>query len=113
MRRAMLHRTITGAKSLAGRRKRSRRPAGQGERTVKRGARTIFGGVALLCLALVAVLIGAQCVRAAVAGGAVLEDSSSPMSLVAAELDPSFVQKLADRMRAPYLRSLFLSAPRD
>jgi hypothetical protein len=81
------------------------------ERTVKRGARTIFGGVALLCLVLVAVLIGAECVRAAVTSDRAEAQSSSPASLVAAELDPTFVQKLVDRMRAPYLRSLFL--PRD
>jgi hypothetical protein len=68
-------------------------------------------------LALVAVLIGAECVRAAVSHhetiGLVAESSVpaapaapvAPANLVAAELDPVFMQKLADRWRGPYERS--------
>lgn len=57
-------------------------------------------------LVAVAVLIAAECVRA---GAGHYDDVTgsitAPTELVAAELDPVFVQKLAYRMRAPYVRA--------
>ena len=66
-----------------------------------------------VALALVAVLIGAECVRAAVShhetiGSAV--ESAGPADLVAAELDPVFAQKLAARSRRSYECSHQLTA---
>jgi hypothetical protein len=60
-------------------------------------------------LALIAVLIGAECVRAGVghyddATGSIAVTAQTTQ-LVAAELDPVFVQKLALRSRAPYQRA--------
>lgn len=75
----------------------------------KRILRTLTAGAKLLSvgLALAAVLIGAEYVRAA--GSHHEVDSAveeiSPTDLVAAELDPAFVQKLAERSRGPYERS--------
>jgi hypothetical protein len=72
-----------------------------------------FPGVKLLPagLALLAVLIGAECVRAGVdhydpyeTTGSIAGAATSG-DLVAAELDPVFMQKLAQRWRAPYERS--------
>jgi hypothetical protein len=64
-------------------------------------------------LALIVVLIGAEYVRAAAShrdtiGGGV--ESGVPAALVAAELDPVFMQKLTDRSRARYQRSHPLNA---
>ena len=81
-------------------------------KVVMTGARLIPAG-----LALIAVLIGAECVRAGVGyyddtTGSIPEAAVS--DLVAAELDPVFVRKLALRSRAPYERAHPLSAqPRD
>ena len=62
-------------------------------------------------LALLAVLIGAECVRAGVdhydpyeTTGSIAGAATSG-DLVAAELDPVFMQKLAQRWRAAYERS--------
>jgi hypothetical protein len=62
-------------------------------------------------LALLAVLVGAECVRAGAAHydqyettGSIAEPAA-PSDLVAAELDPVFTQKLAQRWRAAYERS--------
>jgi hypothetical protein len=57
-------------------------------------------------LAALAVLIAAECVRASVGHSDDITGSiAAPTELVAAELDPVFVQKLAYRMRAPYARA--------
>lgn len=59
-------------------------------------------------LTLIAVLIGAEYVRAAADQPAKYEnvaESTSPAGLVAAELDPVFAQKLVERVRGPYERS--------
>jgi hypothetical protein len=62
-------------------------------------------------LALLAVLIGAECVRAGVGHYDQYETTGSISrattagELVAAELDPVFMQKLAQRWRAPYERA--------
>jgi hypothetical protein len=64
-------------------------------------------------LALVAVLIGAEYVRAAVDQPETHEsvaESASPAGLVAAELDPIFAYKLVERVRGPYERSHRLTA---
>jgi hypothetical protein len=59
-------------------------------------------------LALAAVLVGAEYVRAEVhqpgTDGTIVE-SASPAGLGAAELDPIFAQKLVERVRGPYERS--------
>jgi hypothetical protein len=67
-----------------------------------------MGSVAPLVLALLAALIGAEYQRAMIHPGATLDSfaaSSSSAGTVPAELDPAFMQKLADRMRGPYERS--------
>jgi hypothetical protein len=59
-------------------------------------------------LAVMAILIGAECVRAGVARYDVtgsIAQSASATALIAAELDPTFAQKLVDRVRGPYQRS--------
>lgn len=62
-------------------------------------------------LALLAVLVGAECVRAGATHYDQYETTGSiagpttPTDLVAAELDPVFTQKLAQRWRAPYERT--------
>jgi hypothetical protein len=59
-------------------------------------------------LAVVAVLIGAEYVRAAVDQPETyvnVIDFASPAGLVAAELDPVFAYKLVERVRGPYERS--------
>lgn len=67
-------------------------------------------------LALLAVLVGAECVRAGVAHYDQYETTGSiagkaaPTDLVAAELDPVFTQKLAQRWRAPYERAHAVTA---
>jgi hypothetical protein len=72
-----------------------------------RSTRFVLAGMAAL-----AVLIAAECVRAAVGHS---DDTTSSVitatDLVAAELDPAFVQKLAYRMRAPYVRAHGLAEP--
>jgi hypothetical protein len=66
-------------------------------------------------LALVAVLIGAECVRAGVGyyddTTGSLSEAANSTDLVAAELDPAFVRKLALRSRAPYARAHPLTVP--
>jgi hypothetical protein len=66
-----------------------------------------MGSVAPLVLALLAALIGAEYQRATVHPATTLDSfaASSSADAVPAELDPAFMQKLADRMRAPYERS--------
>jgi hypothetical protein len=67
-------------------------------------------------LALLAILVGAECVRAGAAHYDQYETTGSiaapatPGDLVAAELDPVFMQKLAQRWRAPYERSHAVTA---
>jgi hypothetical protein len=56
-------------------------------------------------LAIMVVLIGGECVRAAGDHHTLDVEAMLPTELVAAELDPVFVQKLVDRMRAPFLRA--------
>jgi len=51
------------------------------------------------------ILIGAGSVRAAVNHHLVGKPSEAIITLPAAELDPAFQQKLADRMRGPYERA--------
>ncbi len=65
---------------------------------------TMTSKLVLFALVLLAAVAGAECVRA---GNWVGEDSQAAAraSLTAAELDPVFTQKLADRVRGPYLRS--------
>jgi hypothetical protein len=66
------------------------------------------GSIAPLVLALLAALIGAEYQRATIHSDATLGSfaaSSSSIGTVPAELDPAFMQKLADRMRGPYERS--------
>lgn len=67
----------------------------------------------LATLVLAAFLIGAEYVGAAVdppdVTGSITE--TAPVSLVAAELDPVFMQKLAQRSRRAYERSHPLTAP--
>ena len=69
-------------------------------------------------LALLAVLIGVECVRAGVAHYDQYETTGSiagaatPSELVAAELDPVFMKKLAQRSRAPYEHAHPLTALR-
>ena len=63
-------------------------------------------------LVAVAVLIAAECVRAGVGHfDDVTGSVAAPTDLVAAELDPVFVQKLAYRMRAPYVRAHGFAIP--
>lgn len=67
-----------------------------------------MGSVAPLVLALLAALIGAGYQRATIHHDTTDQSfaaSSSSDGTVAAELDPAFTQKLADRMRGPYERS--------
>jgi hypothetical protein len=70
------------------------------------GAKLLPAGFALL-----AVLVGVECVRAGSAHHEQYETtgsiagSATPADLVAAELDPIFTQKLAQRWRASYERS--------
>jgi hypothetical protein len=67
-------------------------------------------------LTLLAVLIGAECVRAGAAHYDQYETmgsiagSATSTDLVAAELDPVFTQKLAQRWRAPYEHSHAVTA---
>jgi len=64
-------------------------------------------------LALVAVLIGAEYVRAEVyqpGTDGTIAEFASPAGLGAAELDPIFAQKLVERVRGPYERSHRLMA---
>ncbi len=64
-------------------------------------------------LALIVVLVGAEYVRAASSHRDAIgpaAESAVPAQLAAAELDPVFMQKLADRSRARYQRSHPLSA---
>jgi hypothetical protein len=68
----------------------------------------LMGSVAPLVLALLAALIGAEYQHATIHPGATFDSfaaSSSSAGTVPAELDPAFMQKLADRMRGPYERS--------
>jgi len=55
-------------------------------------------------LSVAAVLVGVECVRAAVSHhvSARAEGSVPATDLVAAELDPVFVQRLAERWNRPY-----------
>lgn len=68
-------------------------------------------------LALLALVIGAECVRAGAAHYDPYETtgsiavSAAPADLVAAEMDPVFMQKLAQRWRAPYARSHAATGP--
>lgn len=69
-------------------------------------------------LALLAVLIGVECVRAGVTHydryettGSIGAGTATGSDLVAAELDPVFMEKLAQRSRAPYARAHPLTAP--
>jgi hypothetical protein len=77
------------------------------EQVMSRGAK--FGPAVL---ALLAVLIGAECVRAGVsnyeATGSIVA-ATAPTDLVAAELDPVFMQKLAQRCRASFERAHAMS----
>jgi len=64
--------------------------------------------LAAVGLAFVAVLVGAEYVRAAVDQTETyinVVEFASPAGLVAAELDPVFAQKLVERVRGPYERS--------
>jgi hypothetical protein len=73
------------------------------ERTIIVRAKLVAVG-----LALVAVLVGAEYVRAEVyqpATDRTTIESASPAGLGAAELDPIFAQKLVERVRGPYERS--------
>jgi len=64
---------------------------------------TMRSKLIIVVLALVAVLIGAEYVRA---GGDHRDGFEiAPSDVVAAELDPVFTQKLAERMRGPYART--------
>jgi hypothetical protein len=57
-------------------------------------------------------LIGAECVRAGVGHyDDVTGSIAGPIDLVAAELDPTFVRKLAYHMRAPYARAHGFALP--
>jgi hypothetical protein len=73
-----------------------------------RSTRFLLAGMAALT-----VLIAAECVRAGV--GHYDDDTTGNVTtatdLVAAELDPIFMQKLAYRMRAAYMRAHGLAAP--
>lgn len=63
-------------------------------------------------LVAVTVLIAAEYVRAGVGSyDDVTGSITAPTDLVAAELDPIFVQKLAYRMRAPYVRAHGFAVP--
>jgi len=66
---------------------------------------TMSSKLALFALVLLALVVAAECVRA---GGDRLDasvDAVDASDLVPAELDPVFTRKLADRMRAPYVRA--------
>jgi hypothetical protein len=69
----------------------------------------MWSKVAVVTLALVAILIGAECVAAAVKHQHD-DEVVAPASLVAAELDPAFMHKLTERMRGFYERSRQASA---
>jgi hypothetical protein len=78
------------------------------KRAAKKTAKLIPAGMAL-----VVVLIGAEYVRAAASHRdttGTMAASIAPADLVAAELDPVFMQKLTDRSRRPYQRSHPLNA---
>ena len=73
------------------------------ERVITMRAKFMAAGLAVM-----AVLIGAECVRAGVVHYDVtgsIAQSASATALIAAELDPAFAQKLVDRVRGPYERS--------
>ena len=66
---------------------------------------TMSPKLAVFALVLLAVVVAAECVRAGGDRAEATFDAVTASDFVAAELDPVFMQKLADRMRAPYVRA--------
>lgn len=83
-------------------------------RAITKSGMTTTAWLVLAALALVTVLVWAECVRAGVERDDITGTVAAPAAeRVAAELDPVFTQKLARRWLAPYRRAHAALAARN